>query len=173
MFYYFRPSHGRYLFSLSPLIVLFALQFYNNYSSNNRWFYRILTVFLFFGLLFEVNYYIFKFIIFIVSVALLFFIVFRNKKYVFLLVLFITLISSGSALLAMITLDGAEIQTYLKYGRNEQIATVYDKVDINKNIYSNMNNLDNARAYKRVKVQDYFYAQKRVLKDIFPKKRNA
>jgi len=168
--YFFRVSHGRYLFSLSPLIFLFFFLFIHNVSGKSKKVFVFLILYSVLALIFELNFLIIKIIMAIVILVLLYFVLYINKKNILLFSLLLMLFTGGSSILALVVLDDGFINRYIKYGKFEEADIIFNNINLDGNIYTNSNSTGNIRGLLKAKIPNYFKAHSFELKEIFPKK---
>jgi len=170
LIYFLRASHGRYLLSITPVLVLQFLIFIRDNKSQKKSFFLAMIILVLWGLFFEITYIVIKICFYLLTLFLLYLSLYREKRSVLIFSVVLAFIMGSAALGAMYSLEGSSLDKYITYGRFEQYDKILDEVEIDRNIYTNSDNIGNMRAYLRTKVPEYFLYNKFDIKGFFPKR---
>ena len=144
--FYLRASHGRYLFAISPIMILFFIQFLRNINNNrkNKIIISVTLCTIVMGLLFEFHYFIIKFVLNLVLMTLLFLILYNNWKgrwnrsALFLFFgLFLGGITLSSTIAASYSLGRGQLKNYLANGYGGEFYKIYKTIDTKSKIWIN------------------------------------
>jgi len=164
LIFYLRTSHGRYLLSISPVIIIFFLQFLRNINNNRKNTIIILITFFFitFGFLFEFKYLLIKISLNIVLMALLSIFLFNNvikhlkKERTYLLFgIILGFFTFSTALAASYFLEEGQLRNYLIHGSNGEIYKISKKINNDSKIWTNVGYSIDLRLFK-------FYRKERI-----------
>ncbi len=130
--YVFRSSHGRYLLSITPVVVIFFVIFLRDFLYVNRtakWILVITGLYMLFGIYFEITFVWQKALINTILVSILLLLMHlhtRNSKLVHLVSLFFVvtlgMVTTGTSIL--FSYQQGQLSEYLKWGASHQVEKV-------------------------------------------------